>query len=136
MGNRSHALRGDAGYERWLERAVARIACVVRTILSGDRAMSDQNERAAELEALTSIRDWEIDRTRYVVTPIMRDGDQNERAAYIAELRAAFRAEVEQLKTEFIRKLEALYDKHTELAHLHQLNSAEAAKPVRDAPPL
>jgi len=66
----------------------------------------------------------------------MRDGDQNERAAYIAELRAAFRAEVEQLKTEFIRKLEALYDKHTELAHLHQLNSAEAAKPVRDAPPL
>jgi hypothetical protein len=82
--------------------------------------------------------------------------DQNERAAYIVELRAAerpegealkaefirkldalydeafraaFRTEVEQLKAEFIRKLEALYDKHTELAHL-------AAEPVRDAPPL
>jgi hypothetical protein len=59
--------------------------------------------------------------------------DQNERAAYVAELRAAERAEVEQIKAEFIRKLEALYDKHTELAHLH---SAEAAEPVRDAPPL
>jgi hypothetical protein len=82
--------------------------------------------------------------------------DPNERAAYVAELRAAeraeaeqikaefirklealydkavraaFRTEVEQLKAEFIRKLEALYDKHTELAHL-------AAEPVRDAPPL
>jgi hypothetical protein len=32
-------------------------------------------------------------------------------------------------KAEFIRKLEALHDKHTELAHL-------AAEPVRDAPPL
>jgi hypothetical protein len=36
--------------------------------------------------------------------------DPNERAAYIAELRAAERAEVEALKAEFIRKLEALYD--------------------------
>ena len=62
--------------------------------------MSDQNERAdlqvlplvhlvrktrtsptedqsAELEALTSIiRGFEIDRTRYVLTPIMRDGSR------------------------------------------------------------
>jgi len=49
--------------------------------------MSDQNERAAELEALTSIRDWEIDRTRYVVTPIMRDGSRGPPL----ELRALFK---------------------------------------------
>src|SRR5262249_27209986 len=72
---RSHALCGDADHERWFERIVTRTSCAVRAILPGDRAMSDLNKCATELEALTSIiRDFEIDRTRYVLTPIHCNG--------------------------------------------------------------
>jgi len=73
--------------------------------------------------------------------------DQNELAAYRAELealRAAERAEVAELKAEFIRKFEELleqlkaefarsYDKYTKRAELAHLRAVE---PVRDAPPL
>ena len=44
--------------------------------MTGDRAMSDLNKWLTELEASTSIRGVEIDRTRYVLTPIMRDGSR------------------------------------------------------------
>jgi hypothetical protein len=44
-------------------------------------------DQSAELEALTSIiRGFEIDRTRYVLTPIMRDGSRGPPV----ELRALF----------------------------------------------
>jgi len=39
-------------------------------------ALSDLHKWVTELEALTSIHGVEIDRTRYVLTPIMRDGSR------------------------------------------------------------
>jgi hypothetical protein len=42
----------------------------------GDRALSDLHKWVTELEALTSIHGFEIDRKRYVLTPIMRDGSR------------------------------------------------------------
>jgi hypothetical protein len=46
--------------------------------------MSDLNKWVTELKALTSIRDFEID--RYVLTPIMHDGSRGPPV----ELRALF----------------------------------------------
>jgi hypothetical protein len=88
--------------------------------------MSDPNERAAYVAELRAAERAEVEQLK---AEFIRKLE----ALYDKAFRAAFRTEVEQLKAEFLRKLEALYDKHTELAHLH---SAEAAEPVRDAPPL